>query len=400
MKKLLLLLALVVADLTIAQTKLPIGTAQDKRNPYMFPDGTTLYFTSSDQFFYDGEGNHIKKVPLDKGYYPFISIDADKSWLFWTLKNGEIEIVRGDYEGKTTKTSLKSGAIKKYYTSFGKIEHGGKALILVTRYSPGSRQFNNDLIDYVVIEYDPATKSFNLQDYTKIPGIKGRTSFIGMHKGEKQFVNWYKLEKGRYRFQVLSVNDRKQVTTLAPYDFEYKKEPGAYIEGAPLLYKLDRDDYKHVYYAIHSISYTSKDGTMIRTPDCDYRICKVQEDGKTTVVDLKVPIWSNLGEFQHFPMYIFPENNEHENTFYVVDSWGNGLTFATDFTSAKPQIQPLKLPNAIEAVYFKDIFPSFYDALEGNYKAPYFFRLCDDGYARMLLKTGDKEFTLYKEKMP
>lgn len=369
---------------------------------HVYADGTSSIHMQDgkfvNQYTFDGDGKLLGKKKNDY-LFPRTYLDKQKLWFSWFIGYKSTDVYVGDFQGNVTKTTVRhKGSNDQIGSSI--VTEDGKLEIYLTDNKPSHSKYKKDLIDYVVIQYDPEKKSFNVIDYTDIPDIKGSTSFIGVKKDERLFVNWEESTKGVYKFQVLAVNAQKKVRTFAPTNFTFDKKDGTFVGGS-MVYRKGGEwqDYEDVYYAIHTISYANK-SALAATFNCDYKVCRVNEKGETAAFSLKVPLQASANSMiVHFPLHCFPENKDNEHTFFIGDRNGSGLTFTSDFSSPKVEMQGVNLPNSLEVYYYKDIFPTLSANLSSSKKAAA-FNLCEDGNARFFVETGEKEFTLYQENIP
>lgn len=401
MKKLLLVAALLCSALSFSQVDIKIDKKiEGDAYARIFPDGTSVIHIMSEdhtyQYSYDLDGDLLYQKEQDFRIIPGAYLDQEKIWIRAHLGYRSADIFVGDFEGNVTKTTLKNKKINVQSPRYN-VTPDGKLEVLITDNMPSNMKFKKGFIDYIVLQYDPEKKVFNFIDYTDIPNIEGSTSFIGQKGNEKLFVNWFKTSKNLYTLQVLAIDEKKNVRTFAPTEFEFANKEGIFVGGSAIGLKFPVEDYDDIYYAIHCV--TKRKEGLITNPNLAYKVYRVKKSGESSSVSLTVPIGSGSTSIVHLPLYMLPKDSKGENTFYLRDATGNGVEFATDFSTSKIDPKAVTLPKALEVYYFRDIFPVMYEEF-GKTDGEYFFRLCEDNNARLLIKTEDNQFTLYEEKMP
>lgn len=348
------------------------------------------------QYTFDGEGDLLAKKQVEL-LTPKAYMDRDKVWATWYVGYKSTDVYVVDFEGNMTKTTVKHPATNSESVT-GIVTDDGNLEIYITNNKPTHSKFKEGKIDYIVIQYNPVTKSFKTIDLTDIPNIEGSTSFIGMKGDERCFVNWKETSKGNYKFQVLAVDEQKKVRAFAPSNFTYTKKDGIFVGGAMVSRRGGNwKDFDNIYYSIHTIA-TVKIGMLEQHFNLEYRVFRVNENEVSNVL-LKVPVVTANSIVSHFPLVCFPESETDESTFFITDYANESVAFVTDFSSSSVEGQSVKLPYSTETFYYKDFFPESYETLENNYKAITAFTICDDGYARLILKTDKHEYMFYKEEI-
>lgn len=403
MKQLILCVFVLCSASAFSQKKLAVDKIMKDSRPYfpfIYDDGNfIIYEQQLGNIYadcavnsYDGDGNVLLKRKIEDPGGISAYMNKGKCWISVVTGGSKITIKQSDIAGNVTETELKDKAFK-YQKEFVLINEDGNAEIYL-KHIRANYKMEKDMIPYLMVEYDPILKTAKLNNFLTIPNIKGEVRFIGRKDGETYFVNWNKTEKDKYNFKILSLDKQNQLKTHPGIDFVSERRM-LFAGGDMVIHDNPMHEYNSIYFVINDFG----GGEERKTMYCNYYIYKF--DGKEiSKTFFKVPLQTNaITNTETIPLNCLPEYKGN-SVFYMRDASGSGLIFETDFSSqeVKPQIE--KVPKAGSIVFYQEEFPNLYAEAMKYTSGKSVFKICDDGFARLVVVTKEGDCLLFTEEIP
>ena len=344
---------------------------------------------------YDADGNLTGKKDIKHNFHlKGKNFDpANKMWFGSMIGVGKATIFQTDEQGNTTETLIKDKDVSfKYISDLERMNESGHFEVYMFTGKA-------DIIPYTCIEYNPADKTYKIQQFDQVKGvIQGEVRLIGSRGGSKYFINWNKESKtGKYLCRVISVNKSNELTEVAKFDFtpdksiEEKFYNSFYV--TPFDFAIGDND---LYFTLNFKALLNKN-TKEERSTMTYRVFRIDSENKLSETSWTFPKEIVFpASAVHFPIGFVEK--EDATALIVNDTQGNGMFCLTNFEGPVESTYFFKQANVLNLTPFEDEYSTLFGpGMQSGYSGSK-FHITPDGTGILVNTSTDGKAKMYKEK--